>query len=140
MTTVHEHAFTLLSGADVLREYNWNTGIARHFFCARCGIHAFHRKGAMPDHCGVNVHCLTGFGASTLAVRQAQGRGMSVRESAARDLWTGPREARRAPTTWHKSAGVGERAVPTPVFWRVRPTARTVKLRRICGARFGGPT
>ena len=93
MTTVHQDAFTLFSGADVLSEYNRNTGVARHVFCARCGIAPFHRKRAMPDHCGVHVHCLTGFDASTLAVRQAEGRGMSVRESAARDLWTGPREA-----------------------------------------------
>ena len=93
MTAVHEDALTLLSGADVLREYNWNTGIARHFFCARCGITPFHRKRAMPDHCGVKFHCSTGFDASTLAVRQAEGRGISVREGAARDLWTGPREA-----------------------------------------------
>ena len=93
MTTVHEDAFTLLSGAGVVSEYNWNTGIARHFFCSKCGIYPFHRKRAMPDHYGVNVHCLTGFDASALTVRQAEGRGMSVRDRAARDLWTGPREA-----------------------------------------------
>jgi hypothetical protein len=93
MTTVHEDAFTLLAGADLLSEYNWNTGIARHFFCSKCGIYPFHRKRAMPDHYGVNVHCLTGVDGSALAVRQAEGRGMSVRDGAARDLWTGPREA-----------------------------------------------
>jgi hypothetical protein len=93
MATVHEDAFTLLSGADVLSEYDWNTGIARHFFCARGGITPFHRKRAMPDHCGVELHCLTGFDASTLAVRQAAGRGISVRQSAAWDLSAGPREA-----------------------------------------------
>jgi hypothetical protein len=93
MTTVYEDAFTLLSGADVLSEYNWNTGIARHFFCSTCGIYPFHRKRTMPDHYGVNVHCLTRFDASALAVRQADGRGMSIRDTAVRSLWTGPREA-----------------------------------------------
>jgi hypothetical protein len=93
MTTVHEDAFTLLTGADALGEYNWNTGIARHFFCAVCGIYPFHKKRAMPDHYGVNVHCLKGFDAAGLSVRQASGLDMTVRAEGARDAWTGPRTA-----------------------------------------------
>jgi hypothetical protein len=93
MTTVHEDAVTLLSGADVLSEYNWNTGIARHFFCAVCGIYPFHKKRAMPDHYGVNVHCLKGFDAAGLSVRQASGLDMTVKAVGARDTWTGPRTA-----------------------------------------------
>jgi len=93
MTTVHEDAFTLLTGADALSEYNWNTGIARHFFCAVCGIYPFHKKRAMPDHYGVNVHCLKGFDAAGLSVRQASGLDMTVRAEGARDAWTGPRTA-----------------------------------------------
>jgi hypothetical protein len=92
MTTVHEDAFTLVSGADLLREYNWNTGIARHFFCSVCGIYPFHRKRAMPDHYGVNVNCLKGFDAAGLQVRQASGLDMSVKAEGARETWTGPRE------------------------------------------------
>ncbi len=91
MTSVHEDSFQLLTGADVLSEYNWNTGIARHFFCSKCGIYPFHRKRTMPDHYGVNVNCLAGFDASALTVRQAEGKGMTVNPEAARDLWTGPR-------------------------------------------------
>src|SRR3990167_8334584 len=72
MTTVPEDDFTLLAGADVLSEYNWNTGVARHFFCSTCGIYPFHKKRAMPDHYGVNVNCLEGFDASALNVRQAE--------------------------------------------------------------------
>ena len=92
MTTVPEDDFTLLSGADVLSEYNWNTGVARHFFCSTCGIYPFHKKRAMPDHYGVNVNCLEGFDASALNVRQAEGKGMTVNPDGARDLWTGPRQ------------------------------------------------
>lgn len=92
MTSVHEDDFALLSGADVLSEYNWNTGVARHFFCSRCGIYPFHRKRTMPDHYGINVNCLTGFDPSGLAVRQAEGKGMTVQAGKARELWTGPRE------------------------------------------------
>lgn len=92
MTTVPETAFTLLSGEAVLSEYNWNTGVARHFFCSRCGIYPFHRKRTMPDHYGINVHCLEGFELAGRTVRQAEGRGMSVHPDGARDAWSGPRE------------------------------------------------
>jgi len=91
MTSVHEDAFTLRTGADVLREHNWNTGVARHFFCSVCGIYPFHRKRTMPDHYGVNVNCLSGFDASGLTVRQAEGKGMTVAAEGARDAWPGPR-------------------------------------------------
>lgn len=93
MTSVHEDAFTLLSGADGLGEYNWNTSIARHYFCSQCGVYPFHRKRAAPNHYGVNVSCLGGFEASALHVRQAGGMGLSVREAGARKVWTGPRES-----------------------------------------------
>ena len=91
MTSVHEDAFTLLAGADVLSEYNWNTRVARHFFCSACGIYPFHRKRTMPDHFGVNVHCLEGFDAAGLAVRAAEGKGMTVKAEGARGAWAGPR-------------------------------------------------
>jgi hypothetical protein len=92
MISVHESSFELLAGAEVLSEYNWNTGVARHFFCSKCGIYPFHRKRTKPDHYGINVSCLTGFDPSGIRVRQAEGSGMSVKPAAVRDLWTGPRE------------------------------------------------
>ncbi|MCA8900716.1 MAG: GFA family protein [Hyphomonas sp.] len=91
MTSVHEDCFTLLAGADRLSEFNWNTGVARHFFCSVCGIYPFHKKRAMPDHYGINVHCLDGFDASALTVRAAEGKGMTVNPEGARDTWLGPR-------------------------------------------------
>ncbi len=91
MTSVHEDAFMLRAGADVLGEYNWNTGVARHFFCSVCGIYPFHRKRTMQDHYGVNVNCLSGFDASGLTVRHAEGKGMTVAAEVAREAWPGPR-------------------------------------------------
>ncbi len=91
MTSVHEDKFTLRAGAEHLSEYNWNTGVARHFFCTVCGIYPFHKKRAMPDHYGVNVHCLDGFSREGLDVRAATGVSMSVR-AGGRNTWTGPVE------------------------------------------------
>ena len=50
MTTVPEDKFVLLSGETALSLYQWNTKVARNYFCSMCGIYPFHRKRSMPDH------------------------------------------------------------------------------------------
>ena len=57
---VPAECFELLQGAEVLASYRFNTGIARHHFCQRCGIHAFYRPRSHPDGYDVNVRCLDG--------------------------------------------------------------------------------
>ena len=93
MTKVHESELTVLSGADLLSVYQWNTNRARHFFCSRCGIYTFHRKRAAPDHFGINVLCLEGFDPASVPVRATEGVGMSVVDPDARRQWPGPRES-----------------------------------------------
>src|ERR1700753_3673451 len=34
--------FRLLTGADQLSEYKFNTGAARHLFCSHCGVKSFY--------------------------------------------------------------------------------------------------
>ena len=50
--------FRLLSGADALTEYTFNTGAAKHRFCRICGIKSFYVPRSNPDGYDVNVHCL----------------------------------------------------------------------------------
>ena len=50
--------FRLLQGADVLSEYKFNTGVARHLFCGRCGVKSFYVPRSNPDGYSVNVRCL----------------------------------------------------------------------------------
>ena len=92
MTKVHESELTILSGAEMLSAYEWNTHRAKHFFCSRCGIYTFHRKRAAPDHFGINVFCLEGFDPASVPVRATEGIGMSVVDPAAPSQWKGPRE------------------------------------------------
>ncbi|QCI65601.1 GFA family protein [Phreatobacter stygius] len=92
MTKVHESQLTILSGADALRLYEWNTRRAKHYFCSVCGIYTFHRKRAAPDHYGVNIFCLDDFDPSAVPVRATEGIGMTVVDPAARDQWPGPRD------------------------------------------------
>jgi hypothetical protein len=50
----------ILSGADALSEYRFNTMSAKHYFCSRCGIYTHHQRRSNPNQYGVNVACLTG--------------------------------------------------------------------------------
>ena len=50
--------FRLLSGADDLAEYAFNTGTARHLFCRHCGIKSFYVPRSHPDGFSVNGRCL----------------------------------------------------------------------------------
>ncbi len=94
MAKVPEHALTVLNGEDMLTLYEWNTRVAKHYFCRRCGIYVFHRKRAAPDRYGVNVFCLEGFDAASVPVRATEGGNMTIEDPAARPDWPGPRSTR----------------------------------------------
>ncbi len=50
--------FRLLAGTEALAEYTFNTGVARHLFCRRCGIKSFYVPRSNPDGFSVNARCL----------------------------------------------------------------------------------
>ena len=50
--------FRLLKGGEALVEYRFNTGVARHLFCHRCGVESFYVPRSNPDGFSVNVRCL----------------------------------------------------------------------------------
>lgn len=50
--------FRLVSGADVLSEYTFNTGVAKHRFCSVCGVKSFYIPRSNPDGVDVNARCL----------------------------------------------------------------------------------
>jgi len=50
--------FELLSGDEVLTKYTFNTHVAQHLFCSRCGIHSFGRPRSQPDKISINLRCL----------------------------------------------------------------------------------
>jgi len=48
----------VLEGETMLREYRFNSGTARHYFCAKCGIYTHHQRRSNTAQFGVNVACL----------------------------------------------------------------------------------
>jgi len=55
---VSESRFRLKTGADALTSYKFNTGVADHLFCSRCGVKAFYRPRSNPDGWSVNARSL----------------------------------------------------------------------------------
>lgn len=50
----------VISGAEALSLYRFNTEVAEHHFCSICGIYTHHRRRSNPNQYGVNVAILAG--------------------------------------------------------------------------------
>ena len=66
--------FELLSGHDVLQEYRFNTGVARHLFCGTCGIKAFYVPRSNPDGYSLNLHCVDNYADLDIAIEDFDGQ------------------------------------------------------------------
>jgi hypothetical protein len=66
--------FRLLSGADALSSYAFGTGVAKHLFCAGCGIKSYYVPRSNPDGFSVNVRCLEGYPDLAMTVEPFDGR------------------------------------------------------------------
>ena len=51
---------TVVRGEKHLRLYQFNTRVAKHYFCVNCGIYTHHQRRSFPDQYGYNVGCLEG--------------------------------------------------------------------------------
>jgi hypothetical protein len=68
--------FSLLSGEEVLRDYQFKSHVIHHFFCTSCGIKSFAR-GKKPDGTptvAVNVRCLEDVDLDALAIQKFDGK------------------------------------------------------------------
>ena len=71
---VPQDAFELVSGADALTTYTFNTGVAKHHFCRHCGIHSFYVPRSDPDKIDVNARCLDDVDPRALRAEPFDGR------------------------------------------------------------------
>jgi hypothetical protein len=53
-----ERSLRILSGADDLAVYQFNTRVAQHFFCRHCGVATFNRTRKDPQYWRANIGCL----------------------------------------------------------------------------------
>lgn len=47
----------VIKGEDALTLYQWNTRIAKHYFCKHCGIYTHHQRRSDPTRYGFNIAC-----------------------------------------------------------------------------------
>ena len=52
--------FEIVAGEEALACYQFNTGVAKHYFCSKCGIYTHHQRRSNPQEYGVNAACLIG--------------------------------------------------------------------------------
>ena len=71
---VPESRFRITRGAERLTEYTFNTGVARHLFCAACGVKSFYRPRSNPDGWSVNARCLDDTEGLEIAISEFDGR------------------------------------------------------------------
>jgi hypothetical protein len=78
--------FRLLTPADGLATYTFNTRTARHHFCPTCGVAAFYVPRSDPDKIDVNARCLDAVDLTRLRVSRFDGQNWddAYREYAAR--------------------------------------------------------
>jgi hypothetical protein len=66
--------FTLISGREFLTSYSFNTNVAKHYFCSRCGIKSFYTPRSHPDGVSVNARCIDSETIKSLSIRPFDGR------------------------------------------------------------------
>ena len=79
---IPQDRFQLLSGADDITVYRFNTGVAQHQFCKHCGMHGFYVPRSDPDKIDVNARCLDGVDASALRTRPFDGKNWEAAQEA----------------------------------------------------------
>jgi hypothetical protein len=50
----------IFHGLELLTEYKFNTGSAKHYFCSVCGIYTHHQRRSNSNQYGINASCLEG--------------------------------------------------------------------------------
>lgn len=56
--TAAKDAIAYTAGEENLTLYQFNTKVAKHYFCKTCGVYTHHNRRSNPDEIGVNLACL----------------------------------------------------------------------------------
>jgi len=71
---VEAEDFRILTGADNITGYTFNTHTAKHTFCKTCGIKPFYTPRSHPDGMSVNFRCVDQSGFKTVTSEDFDGQ------------------------------------------------------------------
>lgn len=71
---VSREDFRLLRGEGALAEYQFNTGVAKHWFCKTCGVKSFYIPRSHPDGYSLNLRCMDRAQFTKIDIRPFDGR------------------------------------------------------------------
>jgi len=77
---VKEGDIRILTPMSELSVYEWNTKIAKDYFCPVCGILPFRRPRNGADIWTVNVRCLEGVDLDSIPIKHVDGSKLSLVE------------------------------------------------------------
>ena len=78
MAAAEPEDFTILAGEEHLTLYQFNTRVAKHYFCKICGIYTHHYRRS-DGRLGFNTGCIEGFDKALLKeIKQVPGSTFSV--------------------------------------------------------------
>ena len=66
VTTINKKDLKIIKGEDKIKTYQFNTNVAKHHFCSKCGIHTHYLRRSDPDTFGINVGCIDEVGPKEL--------------------------------------------------------------------------
>ena len=58
MTAVNLNDLKVIKGEDKIKTYQFNTNVAKHYFCSTCGVYTHHQRRSDPNTFGVNIGCI----------------------------------------------------------------------------------
>ena len=58
MSIVNNDEFKIVKGKDKLKNYQFHTKVANHYFCTVCGIYTHHNPRSNPSKTGFNLGCI----------------------------------------------------------------------------------
>ncbi len=65
-SAVHLKNLKIIKGEEHLALYQFNTKVAKHYFCSICGIYTHHQRRSNPNQFSFNVACLEGINSSDI--------------------------------------------------------------------------
>ncbi len=58
VTTINKEDLKIIKGEDKIKIYQFNTKVAKHYFCSVCGVQTHNLRRSDPNTYGINVGCI----------------------------------------------------------------------------------